>query len=127
MLFASQDISVRTKQFALRIARLYSSLPRDTIAQVFGRQLLRSGTSVGAHVREGRHSRSNAELYSKISVALQELEETRYWTELLQEAGIVKPARLVNLTDEMDQLKAILYSAMRTLKPPKPLSARTRV
>jgi len=103
MLFASQDISARTKQFALRIARLYSSLPKDTLSQVFGKQLLRSGTSVGAHVREGRHSRSNAELYSKISVALQELEETRYWTELLQDAGIVKPERLIKLTDEMDQ------------------------
>jgi four helix bundle protein len=127
MLFASQDISVRTKQFALRIARLYSSLPKDTLSQVFGKQLLRSGTSVGAHVREGRHSRSDAELYSKVSVALQELEETRYWTELLQDANIVKPERLMNLKDEMDQLKAILYSAMRKIKGNASSSARARV
>jgi four helix bundle protein len=127
MLFVSQNISGRTKRFALRIARLYSWLPKDTLSQVFGKQLLRSGTSVGAHVREARHSRSTAELYSKVSVALQELEETRYWTELLQESGIVKPERLVNLSDEMDQLKAILYSALRTLKEPKAASTRNPV
>ena len=61
-----RDIAERTKAFALRIIRLYSVLPKTTESQVLGKQVLRSGTSVGAHVREGKRSRSDAELISKI-------------------------------------------------------------
>ncbi len=82
----------RTKAFALRIVRLYAALPKTTEAQVIGKQVLRSGTSVGAHVREGKRSRADAEMISKTEGALQELEETGYWLELLADSGIVKPA-----------------------------------
>ena len=85
-----RDIGERTKVFALRIIQLYSALPKTTEAQIIGKQVLRSGTSVGAHVREGKRSRSDAELISKIEVGLQELEETVYWLELLVDSGIVK-------------------------------------
>jgi len=74
----AKDILERTKAFALRIIRLYTALPKSTEAQVIGKQVLRSGTSVGAHVREGKRSRSDAELVSKIEGGLQELEETVY-------------------------------------------------
>jgi len=70
------DLKTRTRQFALRVIRLYSSLPKSCEAQVIGRQLLRAGTSVGAHYREAVRSRSNAEFVSKIEAGLQELEET---------------------------------------------------
>ncbi len=80
-----QDLKIRTKEFALSIIRLYSSLPKTTEAQVMGKQLLRSVTSVGAHYREGSRARSNAEFISKIEGGLQELEETMYWLELLEE------------------------------------------
>jgi four helix bundle protein len=63
--------------------KLFGQLPKTVEAQVIGRQVLRSGTSVGAHVHEGKRSRSNAELVSKIEGGLQELEETVYWLELL--------------------------------------------
>ena len=76
--FDARDLRARTKAFALRIIRLYSSLPKTTEAQVLGRQLLRSGTSVGAHYREATRARSPAEFISKIEVGLQELEETVY-------------------------------------------------
>ena len=82
------DLDTRTKQFSLRIIRLYSSLPKSTVAQVIGKQLLRSGTSVGAHYSESRRSRSSAEFISKLEVGLQELEETKYWMELLHESKI---------------------------------------
>ncbi len=72
----------RTKAFAVRVVRLYSSLPKTTEAQVIGTQFLRSATSVGAHYREAQRSRSTAEFISKVEVALQELEETDYWIEL---------------------------------------------
>lgn len=88
------DLLERTKQFSLRVIRLYSALPETTECRVIGKQILRSGTSVGAHVREGKRSRSKAEMISKTEVALQELEETIYWMELLVESGIVKPRRL---------------------------------
>jgi len=76
MMNKNQDIPERTKAFALRIIRLYTALPKSTEAQVIGKQVLRSGTSVGAQVREGKRSRSDAELVSNIEGGLQELEET---------------------------------------------------
>lgn len=110
------DIGARTKVFALRIIRLYVGLPKTTEAQVIGKQVLRSGTSVGAHVREGKRSRSNAELISKIEDGLQELEETIYWIELLVGAGIVRAELLKDLLEEANELIAILVTSSKTLK-----------
>jgi len=111
-----RDIGERTKAFALRIVRLYAALPKTTEAQVIGKQVLRSGTSVRAHVREGKRSRSNAELISKIESGLQELEETVYWLELLVESKIVTADRIKNLLNEADELIAILVTSVKTLK-----------
>ena len=111
-----RDIGERTKAFALRIIRLYVALPKTTEAQVIGKQVLRSGTSVGAHVREGKRSRSNAELISKIECGLQELEETVYWLELLVDAGIVKTDQMKELLEEANELIAILVTSAKTLK-----------
>ncbi|MDQ4120045.1 MAG: four helix bundle protein [Acidobacteriota bacterium] len=69
------DLKKRTKDFALRIIRLYIALPKTTEAQVLGKQVLRSGTSVGAHYRESCRAKSNADFISKVEGALQELEE----------------------------------------------------
>jgi len=106
----------RTKLFSLRIIRLYSSLPKTNEAQVIGKQVLRSGTSVGAHIREGKRSRSDAEMISKTECALQELEETMYWLELLSESGIVKSEMLSDLMKETDELIAILVTSVKTIK-----------
>jgi four helix bundle protein len=73
-----QDLKARTKTFALRIIRLYTSLPKSTEAQVLGKQVLRSGTSVGAHYREANRAKSDADFVNKIEGALQELDETGY-------------------------------------------------
>lgn len=110
------DIGERTKSFALRIIRLYVSLPKTTEAQVIGRQVLKSGTSVGAHIREGKRSRSNMELISKIEGGLQELEETTYWLELLVGAEIVKAEPMKELLEEANELIAILVTSSKTLK-----------
>ncbi len=109
----------RTKAFALRIIRLYSDLPESTEARVIGKQLLRSGTSVGAHLREGKRSRSDAEMISKTEGALQELEESVYWLELLVDSGLVKSESLADLMKEADELTAILVSSAKTLKARK--------
>jgi four helix bundle protein len=110
------DLLERTKEFALRIIRLYVALPKTTEAQVIGKQVLRSGTSVGAQLREAKRSRSDAEMISKAESALQELEETDYWLEILAEAGVVDAGKLTDLRKETDQLTAILVTSAKTLK-----------
>jgi len=92
-----KDIKQRTKEFSLRIIRLFSSLPESTTAQVNGKQLLRSGTSSSVHYREATRARSNKDFVSKLGGAQQELEETAYWLELLTEAGIVAQAKFSDL------------------------------
>ena len=109
-------LAQRTKQFAVRIVRLYSALPRGTAVRVIGHQLLRSGTSVGAHCREAFRSRSDAEWVSKIEVALQELDETLYWLELLVESEVVAESRLSPLMQEIDELIAIMVASLKTVK-----------
>ena len=111
-----EDLKARTKAFALRIIRLYAALPKNTEAQVLGRQVLRSGTSVGAHYREGLRARSDAEVISKIEGGLQELEETQYWLELLVESGIVPQERLTSLLQEASELTAILVTCVKKIK-----------
>jgi len=114
-----EDLRTRTKRFALRVIRLYSALPKTTEAQVMGKQLLRSGTSDGAHYREAGRSRSDAEFISKIEGGLQELEESVYWMELLVESGIIKTERLEELMKEADELTAILVTCVKNTKQRK--------
>jgi len=110
------DLKVRTRHFALQIIRLYSSLPTTTVARTIGRQVLRSGTSVGAQYREGIRSRSDAEIISKWGGALQELEETAYWFELLAEADVVPAERMAEIRKECDELIAILTTCVKNIK-----------
>jgi four helix bundle protein len=110
------DFHTRTKVFALRIIRLYRALPKTTDAQVLGKQLLRSGTSVGAHHREAKRARSTAEFVSKIEGGLQELEESMYWLELLMEAEIIAEPRSAPLRREAEELTAMFVSSVKSAK-----------
>lgn len=112
----NRSLADRTKAFALRIVRVAMALPRTDVARVLGRQLLRAGTSVGAHGREAFRSRSDAELISKLEVAIQELDETMYWLELLIDSKIVSAVRLTALLEEANVLMSILVASVRTLK-----------
>jgi len=114
-----EDLKLRTKRLALRIVRLYCALPKTTEAQVMGKQVLRSGTSVGAHYREATRARSDAEFISKLEGGLQELEETAYWIELLGDAEIVPKSRLGELTVEIEELTAILVTCVKNTKSKK--------
>ena len=111
-----QDMVRRTKQFALLIVRLYSNLPKSTVAQVLGRQVLRSGTSIGAHYREACRAKSNADFISKMEGALQELDETAYWLELLLESETIKAAQAQVLIAEGNELISIFVSVVRSVK-----------
>src|SRR6266851_2095123 len=103
-----QDLKPRTKTFALRVIRMYSKLPRpEPVAQVLGKQVLRSGTSVGANYREASRGRSKAEFVSKTGDCLKEIGESEYWLELLVDSGCVSAAKMADLLDETRQLIAI--------------------
>lgn len=111
-----QYLKVRTKQFALEIIRLYAALPKRTEALVLGKQLLRSGTLVGTHYREAQRARSNAEFVSKFEGGMQELEETLYWLELLEESGTGVGDRVSILQKEANELMAIMVTSVKTAK-----------
>ena len=111
-----KNLRERTKQFALRIIRLYSALPQRGATLVLGNQILKSGTSVGAHYREAQRAKSNADFISKVEGALQELDETTYWLELLGDSGIVTRARLNSLNEEANELLSILVTIVKRVK-----------
>jgi four helix bundle protein len=111
-----EDLRERTKRFALRIIRVYGALPQETVAQVIGKQVLRSGTSVGANFREAYRARSNSEFVAKLGVCLQDLEETTYWLELLCDAEIMTQTQLAELIDECNQLIAIFTTISKSRK-----------
>ena len=106
------DLSQRTKEFSLRIIKLTSSLPRNREADVLGKQVLRSGTSIGANYREAQRARSKAEFLAKVGDSLKEAEETTYWLELLTESGLVAQNQMAALLDESRQLTAILVTIL---------------
>jgi len=111
-----QDLRKRTKDFALRIVKLYGALPKSAVAQVLGKQILRSGTSVGAQYREACRAKSNADFVTKIEGALQELDETQYWLELIAETNLINPERLKGLLDETEELIAMFVTMVKGVK-----------
>ena len=100
----------------MRVIRMFASLPNTTVAQVLGKQALRSGTSVGANYREASRARSKAEFISKCGDALRELEESSYWMELLIDAGVVSSDQLSSLLKECDELTAIFVTIINRAK-----------
>ena len=98
-----EQLKRRSKAFALRVIRLYQSLSNNTESQIIGKQLLRSATSVAANYRAACRSRSNAQFYSKISIVIEEADESLFWLEMLTEAGIVKAELLVELRRENEK------------------------
>ena len=112
----AEDLRARTKKFALRGIALFVALPKTEEARILGRQMVRSATSVGAHYREAKRAKSDADFVSKIEGALQELEETGYWLELLGESGIVRAERLEALLKETEELTAIMVVIVKKAK-----------
>ena len=111
-----RNLKERTKQFALRIIRLYLALPSRGLTQVLGTQILKSGTSVGAHYREAQRAKSNPDFISKIEGALQELDETIYWLELLTDSNVIAAKRLEDLRQDAEELLSILVTIARKVK-----------
>jgi len=106
----------RTKPFALRVIELVESLPNGIIAAVLGKQLLRSGTSVGANYRSACRAKSTADFFYKMGIVEEEADEAIYWIELLIEAGLVKMDDLKELLNEANQILALTVASIKTVK-----------
>jgi len=115
-----QTLKRRTKDFALRIIRLAAALPRTRVGDVLGRQVLRSGTSIGANYREALRASSKKHFLSTIQIVIRETDETSYWLELLAESNTVKPTRLSDLIGECGELQAIFAKTARSARTPHP-------
>ena len=111
-----KDLRDRTKAFALRIVRIFSALPKTTEAQVLGKQLLRSRTSIGANYREAFRARSKAEFIAKCGDSLREIEESAYSLELLVESGVISVEKLAPLRQECEELAAIFVTILKRAK-----------
>ena len=106
----------RTRDFALRVIRLWSALPSNRTADVIVRQLLRSGTSPGAHFREALRARSKSEYVAKLNGGLMELEETLYWLEIVEGANLMTKEKLESLRAETSEIIAIFVSLIKKWK-----------
>lgn len=112
----AEQLKQRTKQLALAILGLSRDLPRTDDARILGRQLLRSGTSLAANYRAACRSRSKAEFISKMSVVVEETDETEFWLELLTESGTVASERTAELLREVRELLAVFADSRRTAR-----------
>ena len=106
----------RTKAFALRTIRMFTALPKTTEARVLGKQVLRSGTSIGANYREANRAVSRPDFTNKIGTIQKEAAETQYWLELLIESGTSKDSNAADLHKESAELLAIFTTIGRKLK-----------
>ncbi|MEJ1974456.1 MAG: four helix bundle protein [Lacunisphaera sp.] len=112
----NQELKDRTKQFALRVIRMTDTLPRKMAADVLGRQVLRSATSVAANYRSACRARSRADFISKMGIVEEEADESGLWFELLSEAGLVTGEKLADLQREANELTAIAVTSIRTAR-----------
>jgi len=111
-----QQFKTRTKQLALRVIRLVESLPTTKTADVIGKQLLRSATSVGANYRAACRAKSTADLIAKLSIVEEEADETLYWLELLIESRLITVEKLNNLMQETSEILAMTVASIKTLR-----------
>ena len=111
-----EEMKARTKTYANRIVKLCSALPNNWVSQTLGKQLLRSGTSVGANYRAVCRAKSNSDFVNKLRIVEEECDESLFWMELLVDNNLVKASRLSALMKEADELLAIVVSSAKTAR-----------
>ena len=116
VMLPKEQLKDRTRAFAVRMVKLFRSLPRTEEARIIGKQILRSGTSIGANYRATCRARSRAEFVSRLAVVVEEADETVFWLELLVDAGIVQEHLAAPLTSEAKELLAIFAASHCTAK-----------
>ena len=112
----AEELRNRTKKFALRILNMTDSLPNTPKAWVLGKQIMRSGTSVGANYRAATRAKSRADFIAKLGIVVEEADETQYWLELRADSGLIKPSLLADLQKEAAELTAIFTASRNTAK-----------
>ena len=112
----AEELKKRTKRFGLRCIKVVETLPKTRTADVLGRQLLRSATSVGANYRSACRAQSKRDFIHKIAIAIEEADESLYWLEMIVEAGLMSEKRLAGLVKEGDEIVAILTASSKTAK-----------
>jgi len=115
----SAEFKSRTMEYALQVIELVEELPRTRTADVIGRQLLRSGTSVGANYRAACRAKSDADFISKMGTVEEEADESVYWMELLMRRQIVSQERTIELMSEGDQIVAMTVASIKTARNKK--------
>ncbi len=115
-----RDLPERTKKFALRVITLCQVVNETPgVGWTLAKQLLRSGTSIGANVAEGEGAQSEADFLTKYSISLKEAHETLYWLDLIEQAKLIQPDRMIDLQQECNELIAILTTICKKLKEKK--------
>ena len=109
-------ILTKSKDFAVRIIKLTRYLQEDKHEYVLSKQILRSGTSIGANARESNNAQSRADFLSKLSIALKEADETQYWLELLVESDIISKSQFESLNDNLTEIITMLTASIKTTK-----------
>ena len=113
---ADNQILIDSKAFALRIIKLYKFLKEEQQVYVLSKQILRSGTSIGANVRESVNAQSRMDFINKLNIALKEANETEYWLELLHESDILEEKLFESIYDDCKKIVATLTKIIKTTK-----------
>ena len=111
-------IADKSKQFALRIIKLYRYLCDEKKEYILFKQLLRSGTSIGDNIREALRGQSKADFYAKLNISLKEASETEYWLELLHESSYIDEKSFNSIYSDCQEIMKLLVSITKT--QPKP-------
>jgi four helix bundle protein len=109
-------IDLKTKAFAVRIVRFYKYLTEEKKENVLAKQILRSGTSIGANTRERKNAQSKADFVNKLAIALKEADETQYWLELLVESELIDKTVFTSLNEDLKEIIALITSSIKTAK-----------
>ena len=121
------EFKKRTKDVALRVIKLVDALPPTGPAQIIGKQLLRSGTSVGANYRAACRAKSTADLIHKLSIVEEEADECLYWLELLNDSGIVSEKKLSKLFSDVNEILAMTVSSIKTIRAHKFANPKSKI
>ncbi len=121
----STALKDRTKRFGVDLVKFVNTLPKGRAADIIGRQLIRSATSVGANYRAACRGRSKAEFIAKLGICIEEADETQYWLEVLSDADLVQAQQVVKLMEEANELTAILTASVKTARKNSHVRRRT--
>ena len=122
-----QEFKRRTKQIALRVIRLVDALPKSTVGYVIGKQLLRSGTSMGANYRAACRGKSRADVAHKLQIVEEEADESIYWIELLVDASVVSEKKVALLRGEINEVVAMTVASIKTLRRRDPRNPKSKI